>query len=478
MKGAPASLDPSKSLLQWTFNKQLSSSNASDEIGTMDVTLTAGVPGKPQTTTWADLIQPMDLIVVYVGNSQKTMRTRFIGYIQSVTMQVDTTSPQNPQRSVQIQASDLLMGLNTQILFLAYQLAFLDTPNDSKAAQTAENLLTAFGEEVSAVGQSITGGSIGWLSYFTSFAPNQISQKNALLLDPSSSARLLINDIATVLFNPVVKIGTSKFAGQASYRQLLSLCFADTSLFTGAQVFSQPQNGAIYDMITQMSNAPFLEFFGDVRSADEQTDIPVPSGTTGVMFGPDNAQFCIVLRNTPYNTTSGLQGTASNAFEQLEAVDAFLKDTSQQSYGVDTSDVINYYQTVPQGYLQSGSTFVSAVNASIPGKVDVGSALKYGLQPLTVNVLGFPKEGGAFAPLTINQFNDTLYDWYKDNPAYVKGSIQVHGNPLLKVGKRVRLRNLDGHKWLDCYGEGVSETYVNMTSYTCNLTFSRGVYVG
>ena len=473
------SMDPSHSLIQWSYSKQLSSSNSSSDIGTLTLQLTAGIPGKRQTDTWMNYVTPMNLIVISVSpDGLSKMRTRFVGYVTSINQYIDTTNAQNPTRYVEIQASDLMMGLDTEILFPSYKPQFINSLGYIPS-ETAMNLFLTLQKTYNYFGNISNSNSISLWSLWASLFTNIPSTNKLGLMTPSSMANLIIDKILGVMFTPIVKVSNSKTAMDATFLDLIEERFDDTSQFTGAEYFAQPSDGTYYSMITSVMNAPYLEFFGDCRSADEINDLPgIYTGThAGISFGTDNATFCVVARNVPFDTSSGCPGTSPNPYKSLGTVDIYLKDTTNQQWGPDLTDVVNFYYVIPEGYLQQGSTLIPVANTLYGAKIDVESMLQYGMSPLQVTILGYPQSNGdPYNPQDIELFQEALWDWYHKNPTYIKGSFSCHGNPLLRVGKRVKLHNADGHKWLMGYIESVQETFVAMQSYSASVTFSRGEY--
>ena len=471
---APGKLiDPSQSLVSWNYKKQLSSSSSSSEVGTLTLTLTAGIHGQSPTKRWDDLVAGMDLLVVYVSdNGPANMRTRFIGYITDITYQEDTGSnPTSPQRNIVIQAQDLVMGLMTELIWAAYAVDFVQ--KNIAASKEFNKFYTMLSQSAANYQQSI-GSGLPLLLWLSAFLPKATSSSQLFLLTPSQATNILMQKIMPTLFAPVVSVSNHSFSGHATWLNLIAQRFADTSQFAGALYYVQPQDGSMYETIQPMMNAPFLEFFGDVRSADQMADIPgLYKGTKkAITFGPDNATFNLVIRNTPYDTTSGAAGTSSTVYEKLVTTDVYLKDQSQRNWGTTTSDVVNYFFSYPEGYMQQTGT-LNALNVQYGALVDAESVVKYGLQPLILPILGFPQSGtNAYSPSAVKAWNQTLYDWYHLNPLYIRGTATIHGNPAVRVGTRIRFPTLG----LTGYAEGLQEDFVNFQSYTSQVTFSRGVY--
>ncbi|MFB5192943.1 hypothetical protein [Alicyclobacillus fastidiosus] len=481
--GPGQDVDPSNSLMQWQYSKQLSASDSSDDIGQLTLNLTAGPPTKFSTSTWLDLISPMDLIVVYAsksGRSSSDMRTRFIGYITDIYEVVDTESnPTQPQRYIQILAQDLMMGLDTSIVFPTIALSYIKQDSDYRKIN---NLLSnVLGLDVSTFGNQIASGSIPLLSFLGSELNKSMSLNQLLLMDPSTATNLVLEKILSVVFSPQVQISSFRFSGTAGYiptksgAGLVTQAFDNTSQFAGAQYFVQPQEETFYAMFQGMMNAPFLEFFGDVRSSDQMGGIPSPynGSPSGIAFGPDNATFQMVIRNTPFDTTSGAPGTSSNAFEQLPMTDVMLKDSSGKQWGKSMEDVVNYYYVYPEGFVQQGGAMIPVVNQLYGALLDADSITQYGLQPLEVPILGWPQDSNdAMNPVAVKKFEQALYDWYHLNPQFIRGTTTIHGDPSVRVGQRIRFPTVG----LIGYVESLTETYTAMQSYESQVTFSRGVY--
>ena len=469
--GPGRQLDPTLSLQSWHFKKTLSSSQSSNEIGTLSLQLTAGVIGQPPTSTWDEYVSVMDFIVVYASDDgPKNMRTRFIGYITDINYVEDTGSnPQNPQRSIQIQASDAMLGLQTELIWTSVKL----TPVAGETSSAAFNRIYAAVQKGMASYGSSQSGNVPILLWLLAFLDKSTKNSSLWFMSPSQTANLLVQNVMPALFSAAVSIRTKKFSGVATWLDVITQAFGDTSQFSGAFYFMQAQSGGIYSTLQSMMNAPFLEFFGDVRSADQMTDIPSAwTGTKkGIAFGPDNASFNMVIRNTPFDTSSSAPGTKRRVYETLPITDVYLKETTSRQWGTTTSDVVNYFYCYPEGYLQQ-SKFLAAINTSFGALVDTDSIAKYGMRPLEVPVLGYPTTYGTyFSPSQMTSWNQTLYDWYKLNPEYIRGTATVHGNPALRVGTRVRFPAVG----LTGYVEGVDEQYVAFQSYTATVTFSRGV---
>lgn len=466
--------DPSKSLLQWTFNKTLSSQSASNNVGTASIVLTAGINAEAgPTKMWTDFVSVQDLIVIRVSaNGDNTMRTRFIGIISNIQYNDDTqSSPENPTRNITIQAQDLMVGLESQIVFPVEKLKFVNSDNKHLV-----QLIT----DLEVIGSN-TGGAMnsGYLFPLLSSLFSQSTSAGNLILSPSQLAQTIMDKMAKALYSPSFYIRNASTGSRVTWYNLVTQAFEHTHQFSGVNFYVTPQQETLSQMLASVMNPPFLEFFGDVRSADEMSDIPSPyygrKATTS--FGNDNAEFQMVIRNTPFNTSSSALGTSPDAFDQLPIVDAYLKTVSQRGIYRTTSDTVNYYLAYPQTYMQNPGV-QAAILSMYGAMVDVKSVTKYGLQPMEVPVLGFlgfsafgnPASSDIVA--TIEAFEQTLYDWYHLNPDYVRGSVTVHGNPILRVGKRVRFPQLG----LTGYIEGIQETFINMTSYQTQVTFSRGLY--
>ncbi len=473
--GPHQSIDPSKNLMNWTYQKQLSSDNASNEIGTATITLTAGVTGLGATSTWMDLVHIQDLVMIYVSpyrNSQ--MRTRFIGVITDISYQTDTNSdPENPTRNIQIQAEDLIMGLQSQILFPVFAPTFINGTDTA-----LQQLFTHLQQIVSTYGTTVNQNGLPLLNVFGALLQNSTSMSAFTALSPSRVAQIVVNQLAPILFTPTFYMRNRHHGGSTTWVQLITQAYADTTQFAGANYYVTPQEETLQSMLSSIMNPPFLEFFGDVRSADQLGGIPSVSNN-GAMFGPDNAQYYLVVRNTPFDTSSGLQGTSSTAFEELPITDVYLKNTSANQWYYTNSDVVNYYFVYPESFMQM-SGFQATVQMLYQALVDVDSVTKYGLQPMQIAVLGFPDFNTLFTSTaattsiqqTLAQFNQTLYDWYKDNPSYLRGTVTIHGDPSIRVGQRIRIRSIG----LVAYVEAVQENFVTYESYQAVVTFSRGVF--
>lgn len=465
-------IDPTLSLKSIDINKQLSRQNAADEIGQATILLTAGVYGQAPAVTWLDIISSMDLCVVYASNSGfSNLRTRFIGYIIDIKEVVDTTNAQSPQRYIQIIAQDLMMAFNTELLFNTLKIFYTDTLNSNYAA--IQRIFSYMQKSVALTSASAQPGNMPLLSLFAGFLGYTQFNNKLFTLTPSDATHVIIDGMLTALFNPVSYVRNAYYAGPASFTRLITQAFDDTTQFSGAGYFVSAQSGSVYASITQMMNAPFLEFFGDIRSADQigpSIGIPAPyTGTkTGVAFGPDKATFNLVIRNTPFNTTSGCPGTSANAFNSLPITTVYMKDTSQRNMGPDLTDVVNYYYVYPEGYLSTLQQFQPVLKMIYGALVDAASVSRYGMQALEIPILGYPD---SYNPIYISQFRQTLFDWYKDNPKFYKGTLTIEGNQDIRIGTRVQIAGTG----LVAYVEGIQESITPFSDYTQQLTLSRGI---
>ena len=470
-------IDPNNSFVSWNFQKVLSSQNSSQEVGTATITLTAeplGAPGQ----TWKDLVSPQDLVVIYSSKDGPNLRTRFVGYVDDVLYFTDTTDAQNPQRYVQISASDPMVAFLANMVFTSQNISPAKTVGGVNAQGRAVlDFYKMINELAINWGGSSGGNNLAWPAWLAALLGKSTRASQLSNMTPSQTVSAILNTIMKALYQPVVQVRTKTFAGSATWLKLVSQAFADTSQFAGSAYWVTPQDGPLISSVLPVMNAPFLEFFGDMRSADEfganSAAIPKPS-PSGISFGQDQAQFCIVIRPTPFDTTSGAPGTSATAFEQLPMTDVWLKDTSGQQIYQTKEDVVNYYWVYPEGYMTQSNATLAAVKELYGALIDTASVVKYGLQPLEVPIFGQPQGNSAQAynPQNIQKWEQALYDWYNQNPTYERGTLTIHGDPSVRVGQRIRVPSIR----LIGYVEGVQETFDRFNQYTQTVTFSRGVY--
>ena len=472
--GPGSVLDPTLSLITVSIQKQLSSTNSTDEIGQATILLTSGIFHQDPSATWLDYVQIMDLVVVYLSNQgPSNLRTRFIGYITSIKEVIDTSNAQAPQRYIQILAQDPMMAFQTDLIFNTLITQYT-TSSTSQQKSVIQNLFRQMQATIGVLPKN--PGSIPLLSLFASVLGFTTYNNRLFTITPSETAHILMNGALTALFNPVSSVRNQYFAGSVGFVKLVTQAFDNTSQFSGAGYYVSAQSGTFYATLTQVMNTPFLEFFGDVRSADQLGSsmlIPPPYTSTnpGVSFGPDRATFNVVIRNTPFDTTSQCPGTSATYWEQLPVTTVYMKHTVQKNLGPDNTDVVNYYFVYPEGYVQQLQGFQNSLSTQYGALIDAPSVARYGLQQLVVPILGYPV---SLNPAIVGQFRQTLYDWYKDNPLFYKGTVQIEGDETLRIGTRARLAGTG----LTAYIEGIQETYTPFSSYDMTLTLSRGFAYG
>lgn len=456
--------DPTAGLQSLTTQTTLGSTGVS-QIGSATITLSAGVFNGSPTLTWDQLLSLQNLVVIYLSaQGTRNMRTVFIGYISKIRYRIDTSDATNPTRSIVVTADDLLVAFNTNLVFNTYQMI---PTNDGPQGDEVQLILNAV-ESVAADFGTVASTAIpfyAWLYYYL----DKTTKKSVLSsLSPSQMLHTLTEGLVAGLFSPQVRIQTKTTSGLFKWIQLISLCAAPTPYFQNAAYSISPQSESILSIIQQAQNAPFLEFFGDVRSADQLQLIPPPESAadTGISFGPDNATYCVILRPTPFNTTSGAPGTAPNLFEQLYQTTVSLKDIITMDYGPDADEILNYYFVYPESYMQNPS-FAAAINTFFPVVYDPVSIAKYGLRDLQIGILGY---GTVLESSYGNQLGTTLYDWYAKNDTYLFGTITLHGNPDIRIGQTILIQELN----LSFYVESVSHEFIAMTSFHTTLTVSRG----
>ena len=483
--GTGQPFDPAKNLISVSTAKALS-----QPTGSAQIQLTGGVWGGPATMSWLDLLNPMDMVIVRMGRSgPQSVKTVFCGYIMDLQEQADVSTPNQPRRSIAINAQDLNFGFTWPQLTVPPQSVSLPL-SESKQPIVKEwaKLFKVFLDNSVPITFGGQGGSqASWLAQYLS-AVTGGSTHSFMSLTPSQFIEALVVYVMPVLFGPITDLALSGAAGSYSFNDFINLYLCDTTAFSYATFSPGPSDSSLWSMFLSFSNPPFFELFGDLRGADQLSDlIPPPgqpgfgsSGQTGIetqvvgsagafappSLGPDGAQFYLVLRPTPYDPLD---------WARLITQTVPSEDVLGYTLGKAQASTKNLYLVYPESMMQT----LSSVSArAFPGLADADSILNYGMAPAFYPLYGLANPTNtASEQFVVDQtsvWNQRLYNWYWKNPEWLAGQVQVTGDGRYRVGQK-----FSAPWWpLEAYIEGVSHTFVVFGEYRTTLTISRGAHPG
>lgn len=511
--------DPTNELISVRTQKSLS-----QPTGTMTITLApreVGIGSEPKQD-WFHRINPMDFVVVEMKEDiSKPWVTVMVGFVDQV--RENFVGGDRPQRLITITASDfgkVLTRCNadffTQVENKTEQQQFIKTRKQTNLYMNADSTSPVVGylqsgmqhEIVNQVGNYyyINAERFGYgyvyagdVTVFTkSTAASQKSAElanlmqqlplninmggngttgffwdiilkgqNNVFVDPSlAMANIFVNWIYKV-WNVATKIYTSKGAIQADLPSLLRFIIAKPINWGNVQwalPAASAYSGSMWAFLQSLAALPFGEMWVDIREDlpiilqykigytsqmyDNQTQ---PTIQGGISF--NSAKEVFVWRPVPFDYDDWTSITKHPINNKL---------IREQDIGKSDFEVINAYWVTP---LNLSDTFTD-VTSMIPVILDGQSAVKYGLQSFRVST-----NIATVEPDAIKVFSEKLYQWYKDNPQFLEGTITIKGRPNIRIGQR--LYNEDtGYSF---YIESVSHNWTNYEEYTTTLEVSRGM---
>lgn len=465
--GTGSNFDPTYDLLALSTNKTFST-----PTGTASLSFKAGVTGAGPSTTWLDLLHPMDFLVIRLSAGDGSpIRTVFAGYITNITETANVQDPQNPQRAVSVTAYDMMLGLTLPQLIAPSNVTRVPVNQQGQSMVTKwVPLFKGLVEANIGTGGTTTGN---WLQLFLSHAADLTVGKEKL--SPTQLLKYLIRYAVAALFNPNISVQMPNHTATYSYMELLSLAFCSMSDFAYNAFQTGPFDGSLYQIFQSYLNPPFFEFFGDIRSSDQLSDVAlhIPyyvgpviegAGMPEYISGPDSAQYYVIVRKTPFS---------QDDWSQLTSYELQPEDLIGYTLSLSTQNVVNYYlcysesinQLLPPGFTRQ-----------LPALGDADSILTYGYQPLVVPLYGLAN-ADSIDQMTIekvNTYTQELYSWYWKTPDMLSGTLTIRGEPSIRVGQRLSV------PWwpMEAYVEGVQHNIVMFQSYTTQLTISRGTKAG
>lgn len=482
--GTGRSFDPTRDVLEVHTSKDLS-----QPLGTATLTLKAHVTDSGSAfTTWLDLLHPMDFLVIRASKTGDRLVTLFAGYITSITESMQVSTPGQERHAVTVQAADLMLGLTSPKL--AVPSSGSQMPKDQNGRPAVKQWATLFKALMDTYFGSVEDNVPNWMLNYLSSVLHVEVPKGATI-DPSALIALLVKYLTPALFNPQIKVGSGRGATTYGYLDLVNFAFSTMPDFVVTNFQVSPFDGAIFNVIQSLVNAPFYEFFGDIRSGDQIWDLGLPDraiigsaaklpstellkgahasarvNRPGFLSGQDQAAFYLVLRKTPFG---------SDLWPKLGAYRLLPEDLFAYDLGLNIQNIVNYYLVYPDGL---GATLTGYARNTWPAIADADSILTYSYQPLVValqNLQGKTTASNSpYDPNTLNVFEKQLYEWYWKNPDFLSGTLQIRGDPAPRVGQRIEA----GWWPFEAYIESVQHDIVVLQSYTTTLRISRGTKPG
>ncbi|KKC30920.1 SH3 domain-containing protein [Caldanaerobacter subterraneus] len=227
--------------------------------------------------------------------------------------------------------------------------------------------------------------------------------------------------------------------------------------------------GSIWTYLLSLSCLPFGEMWVDVRDDIMHPLIPWEDvaystqmfdkelGTAidgGLTF--NGAKNVFVWRPVPYDKKD---------WDNLVMHKINYKLIQELDLGRTDFEVITAYWTAP---LDIGFDPTKGMASEIPCLLDSLNAAKYGLQTLRITLPAYNLYN------TAEIAEKKLYQWYKDNPNFLEGTIKIKGKPNIRIGQRLYIEDT-GESF---YIESVKHDFTVFEGYTTTIEVNRGMVRG
>ena len=250
---------------------------------------------------------------------------------------------------------------------------------------------------------------------------------------------------------------------------------------------------SLYSFMCNAAEKPWNEFFVDTWPAtdaefyNQMVPDPVASRRTetgDIEFDPDTGFrstlggfidgvtpfFC--LRQTPFD---------ADKWSQLPLFEIDNEVIHRAEIGGEGDIYTLFYARPPAN--AGSNTSNQLAGQGVPA-FDLPGLKRYGYRPLIVECQNIPNTRPDDGNNTLNdlqsmaeEWTNRLARWFYPSPEFLSGSITVQGNPLYRVGTRLR-RHMPTFQYgdpFDFYLEGVTDTFSTYGQYRTHLRVTRGL---
>jgi LysM repeat protein len=444
-------LDPTHHLVSVNTQKTLSS-----PAGYFTISLTG--------TEWSAYLTPNDVVVIEMGYvGEASLRTVMVGLIDKINRKRMMGADGKPNISMTVTGRDFGK------LFVKDTIKFYP---EISGKDSSDFFLT----------------DVGWINLMKVFnADSMMKGSPAVIID--NIMRYIfpkLNDSKWALWDKKGKKKQMVSPQQIVRYQLGKLSFFMPFIFTADQF-----EGALWNLLDRASVKPFSELFIDVRepreawnsssmyravphdveesSGIEKGKLPKGKGfypSPACTFGEDGSKVVLVLRQTPFD--DNLKNRLMHHYVQQE--DVIGEDLTK-------SDDEHY------NLFWAGTT-VNPLGIDLkrvsPPLLNENDAKRYGLSPLEVEIQGLavddykdPNQAVKALDGLTKDHTARLKAWFEKNHEYYNGSLEIRGNPRIKVGHLIRYPYEAFN--MNFYVEGVSQSYQVFGDFTTSLTVTRGM---
>lgn len=475
---AARDLDINRALLSVTTSK-----NLGEPCGRATLTF---APDKYRGRTWADMIPSYSLIEIFLQRFPENPQPIlvFLGLTDAREVSETYQRDGSVQRSVKVSAREL------SCLFVDWRTLYLPTPPENLYRDSATNLPGLFTEKVQLLGMLALEPHLA----LTGEDPAKVIGKfvqmvtTGLETEWNPKALPLINlelPYDRQMGRPPRRLADYLVYDEESARRDL---FDPTAQLPASSQFTLSDH-SLWNLIETFSDPVYQELF--TQTLSKVVSIPGPVDAQP----PRDASFVeVVFRKKPFGGRLNAKGefdmtsirdTRGSQFDRefegdpLNTFEITDRDVMQMVLRRSPEDLLNLYYVIPQ----VPDLDVSDWQAQFPPLIDdadgsPSSITRYGLRMLRHADYYFgqprsssdpPKED----PLRIETGRSRakmLYYWYRFNPLFHRGSYNIRGNALARVGMRMV------HQGRDLGPEGTKgkrEYYV--TAVTHSMQFAQEV---
>ncbi|MDD3906472.1 MAG: hypothetical protein PHS46_08150 [Candidatus Omnitrophica bacterium] len=275
-----------------------------------------------------------------------------------------------------------------------------------------------------------------------------------------------------------------------------------TEYFLPGKETLQAYTGAVWNLMLSMTNEPWTEVFFDTRSPEEfnkdnanKYDVTLPSSFSDPITASasitlegggspivkdkldeaipgDNYPYItgrpmLVLRHTPFVTRRDDYLWYSLKNNKIADIDVISDNTGRSD-----DKVFNFFYA-SLGLIGNNTSAIASI--IVEPLLNIDSMIKHGFRPLEVTSRAltskaFEDDGKGMRALAI-LLTEKLFDWNFRNDEYEEGTMQLRGNPELRIGQRIT--NTDA--LMQYYIQSVQHDYVNMQSFTTSVEVVKGM---
>lgn len=386
--------------------------------------------------TWYDKLKPQDLVVIQMGRRPGALDTVMVGLVDDVRKTRKLGQNNEQMRRIKVSGRDMGKALVKALIKWFPQFSEADDfpINEFTGQKSILQMLQFYTKEAYQIG---------------------------------SPAMLIQNALTNILFSIMsyqVKYWRNGSVVDAGLAEIMRFLLGKTDNIIPFWTAMSNFEGAIWNYLTSVQNAPFNELFIDTRT-DYGTMVPnleassYNVGRFSATFGEDKSKVVLFLRPTPFNEDDW-SNLYTHEVTDVDIIDEDLGRSDHENYNMFLAKPkLNIFGETPYG-------------AMVKPRFNAENIKRHGISFLDVAVEGlFDGQNLTDAVVKSGEnLSDTLKRWYENNVNYENGSITLHGNGKVKVGQRIYNKDTG----MVYYVESVSQNFTNYGEWKTPVSVSRG----